>query len=77
MFSISPCCMLFQLIVTYESLSGRDCSCQRPKACPVMSDNFKKHVKYQKVPPRQDCFKQYPLPGPEGLDLPRGLPGGW
>ena len=30
----SPRWMLFQLIVTYESLSGRDCSCQRPRACP-------------------------------------------
>ena len=29
-----PRWMLFQLIVTYESLSGRDCSCQRPRACP-------------------------------------------
>lgn len=30
----SPRWMFFQLIVTYESLSGRDCSCQRPRACP-------------------------------------------
>ena len=27
------------------------------------------------VPPGQDCFKQFPTPGPEGPDLSRGLPG--
>ena len=27
-------------------------------------------------PPGQDCFKQFPTPGPEGLDLSQGYPGG-
>ena len=27
-------------------------------------------------PPEQDCFKQFPTPGPEGLDLSQGYPGG-
>ena len=28
------------------------------------------------LPPGQDRFKQFPTPGPEGLDLSPGLPGG-
>ena len=28
------------------------------------------------LPPGQVCFKQFPTPGTEGLDLFRGLPGG-
>ena len=28
------------------------------------------------LPPGQDRFKQFPTPGPEGLDLSRGLPRG-
>ena len=30
---IVPCLMLWKLIVTYWSLSPRDCSCQNPSAC--------------------------------------------
>ena len=29
------------------------------------------------LPPGLDRFKQFPTPGPEGLDLSPGLPGGW
>ena len=49
----------------------------KPGLCHFQRERQREDIFYLPLIPGQNSLRQFPTPRPEGLDLSRGLPGGW